>query len=325
VQLCVMRGLIAFVLFVLFARLGDARSQQPAPSYGQLAQKTVLPFYTSLVSGLALFTNASMPGKVKGTRGPVADFRTIIDIFGYAYPFSSDENSTDIYFVLVDDLTEGHNVLGEYSDLGSVKYTQKDKDALLAKCLAWKATYLNHSTLYDYDTYVKNPSPTLLFSRSKKALSGHFWGNVPQVPLANLSGMQNIASLQDGQLTQIISRYNDFLNYTNIWNAKIHAEFHNYRKDLRYTHQTYSRFRDIYTSASKAKKGLDLVSTTEHQLGPINNRIEEYFYYEKKGNHQKTNQLKAQIQKLWTAEKARLKQEGYLAVLKQIQTLLIPH
>jgi len=325
-----MRGIFAFVLLALIAH-GYTRSQQAAPSYGELAQKTVVPFYTSFVSGLVLFTNASMPGKVKSTRGPVADFRTIIDVFAYAYPitsgFESDdvENSTDVYFVLVNDLTLGHNLLGEYSDLGSVKYSQKDKDALLAKCLAWKATYLNDSQKYNFDSYVKNPSATQLFIRSKKSLSGHFWGNVPQEPLANLSGMQNIASLQDGQLTQIITRYTIFLNYTNIWNKKVHADFHNYRKDLRYTHQTYSRFRDIYTDASKAKKGLDLVSTTEHQLGPINNRIEEYFFYLQKGNKQKCAALKTQIQKLWTAEKTRLQQEGYLALLQQIQSELIPH
>jgi len=105
----------------------------------------------------------------------------------------------------------------------------------------------------------------------------------------------------------------------------VHDDFHNYRKDLRYCHQTYSRFKEIYTNKHKAEKGLELVSTTEHELGPINNRIEEYFYYEKRGEKKEAEKLKEQIKEKWEAEKDRLKKEGFLDLMKELRRELIHH
>jgi len=319
---------LSLILVVLVGSLVVAASAEK--TYGELAAHEVVPYYDAFVEGLKKFTDKNEPGHVKDTRGPCADFRTMIDIFAYAYPNSTGKKGTadahvDAYLILLEDLTAGHNILGEYSDLGSVPFTKKEKEHVLGKCLQWKSTFEKHSDEYDYPHYIRHPSENKLYFRSKSDLSGHFWKHVKAVPSSKLSGLQNIAVLQDGELKQIDDLYSKFQHYTDIWNQKVHDDFHNYRKDLRYLHQTYSRFKAIYTDAKKAEKGLDLVDATEHQLGPINNRIEEFFYYEKKGDKKESEKLKSQIKELWEAEKARLKKEGFLDIMKELRNKLIKH
>jgi len=172
------------------------------PSYGQLAADAVVPYYEAFIEGLKKFTDKNEPGHVKDTRGPCADFRTLIDIFSYAYPNATGkadlkgDAQVDVYLILLADLTEGHNVLGKYSDLGSVPYTKKEKEHLLKQCLDWKEKYLHHSSEHNFPKYIRSPANHTLYFRPKHELSGHFWKHVPTVPSAKLDGLQNIALLQ---------------------------------------------------------------------------------------------------------------------------------
>jgi hypothetical protein len=301
----------------------------PSASYGELAAYAVVPDFKAFVAGLVNFNSSSEPGHVKQTRGPLADARTSLDIFAYAYPPSTSlvkrDDGTDVYLLLIADLTVGHNILGDYSDLGGVKYTPKEKQAMLAKCLAWKATYLADDAKYNFVSFVSNPSQTEMFDRPKANLSGHFWGHVPGVPMANLTGLQNIAILQEGELNQIIAQYTVFSNYTDIWKESVHKDFHNYRKDLRYCHQTYSGFKGIYQDAAKAKNAIGMVDAAEHNLGPINNRIEDYFFYHANGPKKTAEKLKTEIKTLWAAELKRLAKENFLSVVQASVQNLIPH
>jgi len=297
-------------------------------SYGELALKNVEPEFSAFEAGLKKFDKNSEPGHVKNTRGPLANARTMLDVFAYAYPSASKADApanTDVYLVLIDDLTEGHNLLGDYSDLGSVNYSKSDKEKLLGKCLDWKAKYEKHAKEYDYPKYVKSPSKSALHTRKKSELSGHFWGNVKEVPSEKLTGIENIALLQYGQLTQVIELYDVFRHYTTIWNEKVHEKFHDYRKDLRYLHQVGKGFKQIYKDEKKGMKAVELADAAEHNLGPINNRIEAYFYYEKKGDKGKAAKLKDEVEKLWKKEKDRLQKEDFLEVLKGARSDLIKH
>jgi len=319
-----MKIVVLIVSLLLGLAVAFKGSADNATSYGGLAQSSITPYYDAFLKGLKKFDKNSVPEKVKPTRGPLADARTMIDVFAYAFPPNLGKPANgDIFISLVKDLTEGHNILGEFSDMGSVKYTKKEKAALLQKCLAWKATFLKNRGTFDYDTLVHNPDKEKLHPRNKSVLSGHFWGHVEAVPSLNLTGLQNVAMLQDGQLKTIADRFATFLNYTNIWNEKVHASFHNFRKDLRYCHQVYSRFNGIYSDPVGAKKSLAMIPEAEHGLGPINNRIESYFFYKKHGNKAKAATLKQEIQGLWTKEKAHLKAEGFVDAIKDLRTKLI--
>jgi len=317
--------LISVVLFGVTVAL-TVSSEGGKDSYAELADKTITPKYDAFLKGLKNFDKDAAPEKVKPFRGPLADARTMIDIFAYAFPPSLKKSGKDdIFLSLVKDLTEGHNILGEYSDMGSVKYTKKEKENLLDKCLTWKEKFLKNRDSFEYDKLVHNPDKEKMHSRKKGDLSGHFWGHVDAEPSLKLTGLENVAVLQDGQLKSIVDRFEKFVGYTNIWDETVHASFHNFRKDLRYCHQVYSAFNDIYRDEKAAKKGLAMIPEAEHALGPINNRIESYFFYKKHGNKAKANKLKKEVEDLWTKEKARLKKDGFLETVKELRKNLIKH
>jgi len=331
----IMRYFVAVLIVVGLACHVDARSPRNGPSkmprdsddsYGQLALKYVPSAFVVFELGLKELSNETVPGHTKLTRGPIADARTVLDIFAYAYPLSTNhDNTTDVYLLLVADLTDGHFTLGEYSDLGSVNYTAKEKAKLLAKCLAWKATYEKHSAKYDYPSFVNAPSNTTLYHRKKHVLSGHFWGNVKHTPSPTLTGIQNIALLQDGQLQQLIDQYSTFHHYTNVWNKAVHKQFHNYRKDMRYQSQVGAAFTVIYKNEATFNATDVIVHEAEHHIGSVNDHIEEYLYYAKKGNKSKMKKLVAKITALWEKEQARLKKSKFESVLENALADLIDH
>jgi len=317
--------LVSALLLSTGAKKHQGKPKGDVSTYGELALKSVQAEFLAFEAGLNNLDKKTEPGHVKTIRGPLADARTYIDIFAYAYPTNSTPTAQDVYVLLVNDLTDGHFVLGEYSDLGSVHYSEKDKERLLTKCLNWKATYSQHATTYNFSNYVQTPNKTTLYFRTKKELSGHFWGHVKGVPTENNSGIADVAILQDGQLKQVIDQYNAWRHLDKIWNEKIHKEFHNYRKDLRYLHQVGKKFKTVYQDEKKGLKAIAVADEAEHALGPINNRIEAYLFYEKKGDSAKAKKLKEEVEALWKKEKARLEKEKFVDVLEAARKDLIKH
>jgi len=331
-----MRWVIAFLLFAallagVVAKKGHGHKAKASDLYGELALKYVQPEFSAFEKGLKGLSKKTEPGHVKDIRGPLANARTFIDIFAYAYPTHSRvegdaaDASTDVYLVLVDDLTDGHFLLGEYSDLGTVHYSEKDKEKLLTKCLDWKEKYDGHAKKYNYAKFISNADKAKLHERKKSDLSGHFWGAVKDEPNEKNTGLENVAVLQDGQLKQVVDRYNKWRHLDKIWNEKIHEDFHNYRKDLRYLHQVGSKFKHIYKDTKEGLKAVTVADEAEHGLGPINNRIESYLYYVKKGDKGKAEKLKDEVESLWKKEKERLEKEKFVDVLEDARKNLIKH
>lgn len=70
---------------------------------------------------------------------------------------------------------------------------------------------------HNYVAYVKSASASSFFIRPKEHLSVDFWGGVNVVPKKELSGLQNIALLNDGQTTSAINQYDTWTNLTTLW------------------------------------------------------------------------------------------------------------
>jgi hypothetical protein len=236
--------------------------------------------------------------------------RNSIDIFAYAYPLSSDaaekkHKQEDVFTYLRTDLDNGYTLVGNFQDLQNVNYTQKDYLQRLTACLSWKTVFVTNIDQYAYKAFVLSASPIKLFDRKKKDLSRDYWGKVPDVPLLNNTGDQNVAILAAGQLTEAVAYYDAIYNLTDIWDTQYHIEFHDYRKLLRAIEFVGTSYAQVYQSQynTTVTNVLGLVDTAYDTFGDLNDLITEYAYYVQNGNQDKAAQLKTQIIANWATLK----------------------
>jgi len=214
-------------------------------------------------------------------------------------------------------------LVGNFQDLSKVNYTQKDYHARLDPCLAWKKDFVANIKIFNYNKFVNSISSKYLYKRSKKDLSKDFWRHVKGEPNKNKTGLQNIAYLVHGQITDAIDNYNAMYILEDIWQEQYHTQFHDYRKLLRAIEYVSDEFMGIWTAP--AKPLLNIIDNAYGKFGDINDEIGEYTYYKSNGNKPMAEQTKAKIIKDWAALRAWLKTNDFTGSLTKMIQLLIPH
>jgi len=255
-------------------------------TYGELAQHHLSKKINIFNNFLPDLSENSKPGDLSDLRISILDLRSYLDIFSYAFSIQT----VDIFYLIRNDLNDGYTYIGNFDDLQNVHYTPEDMDKLLNKCLSFKNNYNNHSDRYNYDDYIKNPDLIHLYFRDKDKLSKDFWGNISYTPSENLSGYSNIGILLKGQIENLLTQYPIILNLDDVCQDDQHTIMHNFRKLLRsilYIIDDFPKVSNV--DLSKNRKTINNVRST---LGKINDIINEYVYYTKKG--QPSDDLKKQ-------------------------------
>lgn len=259
--------------------------------------------------------NQSTPGDLGSLRKSILLLRTYLDIFVYAYPI----NSPDIFEIIRDDLNKLYTSIGNFDDLQNVNYTSSDRDKLLNKCLKDKFNYLQDDQGYKFDVYIKSINDKLYY-RNKFNLSRDFWGNVSQIPNETLSGYQNIGLLSQGQLENCIQGYTVIVSLNDIWRSSIHEQFHDYRKLIRASVFIPNFFPDVFNR--DVSKDANVVYSGYSKFGKVNDVINEYQYYEKKGYQKEADKKMKQVNQMWTDLKSWLNTD-FISSLKDLYQNII--
>jgi len=270
---------------------------------------------------------SSLPTSVKPMRKALLYARNGLDIFIYAFPvwkakgvFEAKEH--EVFNLVRGDLNVGYTLVGNFQDLQGVNYTEKDLEKRLKPCLEWKAQFMANIRRYDYDRYINAISLDKLHDRPKTEMSKDYWRHVKGTPKEALTGLQNMAMLAAGQLTDAITDYHAMIKLEKIWETAYHEQFHNYRKLLRAIYYVGSTFTKIYDKKPSGG-GLDLVNTAYGTFGDINDEVADYSYYKEKGDKPMEEKKKAEIVKAWAAFKGWLSNKKFSADLEHLKSALI--
>jgi len=273
-------------------------------SYGDLAMKLCFPSFQKALSLLPVLKNGTMPGDVHTMRKALLAARNLFDIFVYAYPIVP-LNKSELFQVLYTDVSDGYVWIGHFQDLENVNYTKQDYDTLLGRCLVWKANFLNDITKYKYNDYIKSPEKNAIVMRPKSELSILFWGRVPEVPQANLSGQQNVALLGGAIIKEAMDSYDHMIHLQEIWLKKYHTQFHDYRKLLRSIEYVAGTFPKMF-GKENVTQDMAVVDKAYGLFGKLNDVIGQYTYFLDHNQTGEANATKAQIIVMWGALKAWL-------------------
>ena len=263
------------------------------------------------------FDSNTKPGELSSLRKSLLMTRSYLDIFCYAYPIGNDQ---DIFLILRDSLNKGYTEIGDFDDLQHVNATNSDIKKYLDKCLKWKDEYQSVQSKFDIDGYLKSPNDKLFF-RNKTDLSKDFWGNVKQVPLYNISGYQNIGLLSKGQIENCLNDYDNVISIDNLCTPETHDQFHNYRKLIRSTILIPSTFDQVYSDDPSTI--VSFLIKVHTNFGKINDQINEYEWYIKKGDNQEAQKKKSVVSSMWSDLKNWLNDENYIPTLKKLYSMII--
>lgn len=260
-------------------------------TYGDLAKEHNSEKYSTFVGNLGSLTSNVKPGDLGNLRKSIISTRSFLDVFVYAY----NNDITDIFKILRKELNKLYTDIGNFDDLQHVNYSPSDAKRLLEICLKDKDKFNKGNKEYNYESYVKNPNLIKLYDRPKSELSIDFWGNITYTPEESYSGLQNLGLLVKGQLENLIDTYHAFINLTDIYDPKTHDQFHAYRKLLR----GFNFITSYFNVFNKTVEGFTITKEAYSKIGKINDEINEYEYYTKKGNEDKANKIKSQLISDW--------------------------
>ncbi len=273
-----------FLFVLLFCYLAKSAS------YGELAQDHVSSKYNIFLSNLGSLNPNCKPGDLGTLRKSIISVRSFLDIFVYAY----NNASPDVFKLLRKELNELYTDIGNFDDLQHVNYSPSDAEKLLKFCLKDKDKFNKNKKEHNYGTYINKPSLDKLYMRDKSELSIDFWGNISALPIETYSGIRNLGLLVKGQLGSLIEAYDPFVNLTDIYERKIHDQFHAYRKLIR-----GFNFVTSYFNVFNKTVNYDVTKEAYGRIGKINDEINEYEFYTKKGNTDKANKIKTELLSDW--------------------------
>jgi hypothetical protein len=291
-----------------------------AITYNELSVKYTKAAYSKI--NLDDLNENSNPGDLGPLRKSILLTRTYLDIFVYSYPTGTSLSNPDIFEILRSDLNKGYTLIGNFDDLHFVNYTSSDKQKLLGKCLDWKSVFASDIGTCNFGKYL-SASGSKLYYRNKTELSTDFWGLIPEVPELNLTGYQNIALLSTGQINNCITNFHIIVKLEEIWKDEYHEQFHDYRKLIRGINFIPNYFPEAYKI--NVGKYTDILQDAYNSFGKLNDIINEYSYYEKKGDSKIASQKRDQVISMWHDLRSWMGTEDIVYVLTQVgnSTVLI--
>lgn len=306
--------LILLVLCVTFMKVTSERYN--TETYAQLSLRYTYNAFMNI--NLGVVNNDTNPGTISALRKQLLLTRTYLDIFCYAYELTECHGG-DCFLVLRKTLNKGYTLIGDFDDLQHVNYTESDRIKLLGRCLEWKQEFRDDIDNNNFKKYLTNVS-THMVMRPKSDLSIDFWGNVTAVPDGNLSGYQNIGLLSTGQLKDCINAYTFTVNLEDIWNKQYHNLFHDYRKLIRSINFVGNYFPAVYSQNIKTE--IHQLEKAYTLLGKINDLINEYVYYTKRGNLRAAEEKKNEIVEKWKSLRAWFSDIGLMGILRKLVNLI---
>jgi len=274
------------------------------PSYGQLAIQEVPPLYKTSINLLPQMNETTMPTDVKTLRKALLYCRDMLDIFVYAYPNETQVGTKvkDVWVQIRGDYNDGYTTIGDFQDLAhsGVNYTKKQLEKLRDACLQWKSGFQQNQLKYDYDVYVQKISTSELFYRDPSELSAFYWQYVDVYPEFGLSGVQNIARLENGLLQIADDNYTQLIELGEPWQDDQHQFMHDYRKLIRSITTIYGYF-NVFNNVACVTSTMQTFNTMYDDLGNINDEVTAYDYYVQNGQKSKAQKEKEQITQDWNS------------------------
>jgi len=297
-------------------------------TYGELAATSCPDMLKQTIACAGEFDKTTMPSTpfVKPCRGSLRDIRNCLDIFVYAYPTESSSWSKDKdpFIEVRGDLDDGYTLIGDFRDLSFVNASKKDIDAERDLVLQWRDEYLQHEHDHDYSKYVSQPSAHKLHDRSSKVLSQFFWADAGITPLANLSGMQNLARLPRGVLTLAVQRYPVVYNLTlqPPLDPNQQVTLHEYRKLDRALLAVNSLFW-LFRNSSAVDQAIETLDDLYDNFGDEEDKISVYNYYLQHGSHSQIAEAEDELAKQTAKVNAWLNSVNIPAILQLLISMLL--
>jgi len=236
-----------------------------------------------------------MPTDVKTLRKALLYCRDMLDIFVYAYPNETQVGTKvkDVWVQIRGDYNDGYTTIGDFQDLAhsGVNYTKKQLEKLRDACLQWKSGFQQNQLKYDYDVYVQKISTSELFYRDPSELSAFYWQYVDVYPEFGLSGVQNIARLENGLLQIADDNYTQLIELGEPWQDDQHQFMHDYRKLIRSITTIYGYF-NVFNNVACVTSTMQTFNTMYDDLGNINDEVTAYDYYVQNGQKKQSTEGK---------------------------------
>jgi len=279
---------------------------------------------------LSSLDETTPPTSVKALRSALGSMRDILDVFVYAYPpkFSTgdDKSKGDAWVKVRECVDDGYTEIGDFKDLADsgVNYTQKQEDKRRNVCLDWKADYVSHAQ--EYNSYILNASVTQLYNRDKSVLSPYFWANTPYKPSLKLTGVQNVALLAKGLVSEAIDGMSEWENLTDITGSKKQLKFHDYRKLIRGTYAVATFTSDVYITNPNCSisRSQQTVNTFYSMIGKVHDNIVAYDYNKENDHSKKAKASKKLVESMWESLKGWVTSNNPSGSLTCLQTSLVP-
>lgn len=220
--------------------------------------------------------------------------------------------------------------IGHFRDLqqSGVNYTQKSLISRRCEVLMWnvrdsftlryverisahscvpQADFEEKIAEHNITTYITNPSPSVLYLKRKSShLSSFFWKDTGIEPVATLSGLANVETLQRALLTTALQNFASLISLDNMTISAQQVEMHDYRKQLRAITSIGTTL-PLWPSNNKTvAAALATVGQAYDGLGDTEDRISAYEYELKHGNAQSIATARNALDSQWLSLKAWL-------------------
>jgi len=291
-------------------------------SYGSLAQEKIVTEFKKMLELLPSINPKTLPDSIKSLRKSVLYTRNLLDIFVYAYPFTSKKDYWRDIRIL---LNTGYEDIGKFQDLSYVPYTPEEAEELRTPCIQWKEKVFKDLSKYDYLTYLRNPSLLKIFSRENSNLYS-FWSDSDTLPDLQYSGIENLSRLTNGLLINLKSQLMGLLTLDDISKPENQIYFHHYRKLIRaivYLRDNFELFNSNCGDLTYASGSLDKMYD---DLGNLNDIYNQYVYY--RGQTSKSAQAAAEtaLESLfdkWTQITHWIKEDNLAGQIECLRSSLI--
>lgn len=312
-------------------------------SYGDLAEASLPQLLSTVETGIATLDSHTLPHETKSFRKEIGKLRDFLDLFVYAYPFSS---GSDQWLASRKILDTGYEDVGHFKDLfdlqgitlatqdpdtgewsegtkpEDVEYDAGELRDLRAKVLKWRNEF--QEEMIDSGIFRRLAAPDLdeLYVREKRDLSRFFWGAVTIEPKASLSGEKNLQRLARHLLDEAKTNAKDVLKIDSLSEDTSAIEFHDFRKRIRSVTKLVGYFPQTDGHSNDADELSRYFVELVDGYGAINDLIVAREHLLAKDKKKKAKKLAEKIDELWDDLRKQQKHDDLLEKIEAYRDLI---